>query len=328
MAFNLGASSNTGKLHMADFLSSAAVQNDEKDLPIDTLVPWENQPFRMYSAEKLQELANSIKENGLLSRIIVCPIADGKYRIIAGHNRVEACRLAGIANIPSIIKDVDENRAKLIMADTNLCQRTELLPSERAFAYKAQQEALIALGSPRATMEIAEKYGEGRRTIQRYIACSQLVPELMDKLDSGQIKLLTAVSFSRLPESSQYAIASYLSAEDRRISDEQAGLIAERKFVTEDDVENIVGEKKVVGATQKSTEKTADNNSEKKTTKSNAKITFKRKEITDVIGDELTNDEIAEFFYFCLQKSDFMREWRKMHQDSEQPDDEELCEEL
>lgn len=328
MAFNLGASSNTGKLHMADFLSSAAVQNDEKDLPIDTLVPWENQPFRMYSAEKLQELADSIKENGLLSRIIVCPIADGKYRIIAGHNRVEACRLAGIANIPSIIKDVDENRAKLIMADTNLCQRTELLPSERAFAYKAQQEALIALGSPRATMEIAEKYGEGRRTIQRYIACSQLVPELMDKLDSGQIKLLTAVSFSRLPESSQDAIASYLSVEDHRISDEQAGLIAERKFVTEDDVENIVGEKKVVGAPQKSTEKSADNNSEKKTTKPSAKITFKRKEITDVIGDDLSNDEIAEFFYFCLQKSDFMREWRKIHQDSEQPDDEELSEEL
>lgn len=310
MAFNLGTSSNTGKLHMADFLSAAA-QSDEKDLPIDTLIPWGNQPFRMYSTEKLQELAESIKENGLLSRIIVCPISSGKYRIIAGHNRVEACRIAGITNVPSIIKDVDENRAKLIMADTNLCQRTELLPSERAFAYKAQQEALIALGSPRATVEIAEKYGEGRRTIQRYIACSRLVPELMDKLDSGQIKLLTAVSFSRLPESSQNAIASYLRFEERKIDDEQAGLIADMKFVTEDDIKQIVGDEEAA-LPQKSRDRVSAN-TEKKKTKSNAKITFKRKEITAIIGDELTNDEIADFFYFCLQNQhDLLGKWQEL----------------
>mgnify|MGYP000708438335 CR=1 FL=1 len=173
MGFNLGASNNTGKLNMSDFLGDEqAVQNDEKEIPINLLVPWENQPFKMYSDFKMNELVESIRENGLLSRIIVSPATDGKYRIIAGHNRVEACKIAGITNIPSVIKDVDENRAKLMMADTNLCQRTELLPSERAYAYKAQHEALIALGSPRSTAAIAEKYGEGRATVQRYIACS------------------------------------------------------------------------------------------------------------------------------------------------------------
>jgi ParB family chromosome partitioning protein len=163
MAFNLGASNNSGKLQFADFLGAdTPVTNVEKEIPIELLVPWENQPFKLYGEFKLNELAESIRENGLLSPIIVCPIDGGKYRIIAGHNRVEACRIAGITNIPSIVKDVDENRAKLIMADTNLCQRTELLPSERAYAYKAQQEALIALGSSRSTAEISEKYGEAK----------------------------------------------------------------------------------------------------------------------------------------------------------------------
>ncbi len=211
MGFNLGTTNNTGKLNMNDFLGAETAQNTEKEIPISQLVPWENQPFKMYSDFKMNELVESIRENGLLSRIIVSPIAGGKYRILAGHNRVEACRRAGFTTVPSIVKDVDENRAKLIMADTNLCQRTELLPSERAFAYKAQQEALIALGSPRSTAAIAEKYGEARSTIQRYIACSRLVPEMLKLLDNGRIGLLPAVSISGMPMESQRAIAAYLN---------------------------------------------------------------------------------------------------------------------
>lgn len=326
MGFNLGTSSNTGKLHMTDFLKSDnAVQNTEKEIPINQLVPWENQPFKMYSEFKLHELAESIKENGLLSPIIVCPLDNGKYRIIAGHNRVEACKIAGITNIPSVIKDVDENRAKLMMADTNLCQRTELLPSERAYAYKAQHEALIALGSPRSTAAIAEKYGEGRATVQRYIACSRLVPELMNLLDSGRINLLPAVSFSGMPDESQRGIASYLNRfPDRKISAEQAEELASLKFVSESDIIELYD------GTPKSDEKRSDSNSAQEPVKQNTekkksspnqyskKITLKRKEVTEIIGDELTNDEISEFFYFCLQKSDFLSEWRKMYLETQQ----------
>lgn len=322
MGFSLGASSNTGKLRMTDFLSSdTAVQNTEKEIPIDLLVPWENQPFRMYSEFKLNELAESIKENGLLSRIIVCPMEDGKYRIIAGHNRVEACRLAGITNIPSIVKNVDENRAKLMMADTNLCQRTELLPSERAYAYKAQQEALIALGSPRSTAAIAEKYGEGRSTVQRYIACSRLVPELMDLLDNGRIGLLPAVSFSGMPNESQRGIACYLNREaERKITIEQAEMLADLKFVSESDIIELLD-----GNSQQTSTAQTDNPeqhiaqpniTEKKKTTANQyakKITLKRKEVTEIIGDELTNDEISEFFYFCLQRNDMLEEWRRVY---------------
>ena len=315
MAFNLGASNNSGKLHFSDFLGTeAAVQNTEKEIPIELLVPWENQPFKMYSEFKLNELAQSIRENGLLSRIIVCPIDNGKYRIIAGHNRVEACRIAGINEIPSIVKNVDENRAKLIMADTNLCQRTELLPSERAFAYKAQQEALIALGSPRATADIAEKYGEARRTIQRYISCSRLIPSLMDMLDSGRLTLQTAVFLSGMRIPNQKEAAEYLSENDSRsINPEQARQLADRQFISRKDILEIVE-----GIVEQDGE-TAENQagsaiSEKKTSSKSfgKKITLKRKEVTDIIGDELSNDEISDYFYFCLQRADILEEWRKL----------------
>lgn len=316
MGFNLGASNNTGKLNMNDFLGDeATVQNDEKEIPINLLVPWENQPFKMYSDFKMNELVESIRENGLLSRIIVSPATDGKYRIIAGHNRVEACRRAGFTAVPSIVKDVDENRAKLIMADTNLCQRTELLPSERAFAYKAQQEALTALGSRRATKDIAEKYGEAKRTIQRYIACTRLVPELMEMLDSGRITLGTACQFSALPNSSQEEIAAYLNRDsERKFTVEQANTLADLKFFSESDIAELCGEK--VTSTEERAEP-AENSAPaelKHTAKKPSKqITLRRKEVTQLIGDELSNEEISEYFYFCLQRRDILEEWHKMY---------------
>lgn len=320
MAFNLGVSSNnTGKIHITDFISSESPKT-EKEIDIDLLVPWESQPFKMYSDFKLHELAESIKENGLLSPIIVCPLDNGKYRIIAGHNRVEACRLAGITNIPSVIKDVDENRAKLMMTDTNLCQRTELLPSERAYAYKVQRDALVALGSPRSTAAIAEKYGEGRATVQRYIACSRLVPDLMALLDSGRINLLPAVSFSGMPDESQRGIASYLNRyPDRKITAEQAEELAELKFVSESDIIELydVTPKHNINAP---ISKTGQDTEKKKPSRNqfSKKITLQRKEVTQIIGDELTNDEISEYFYFCLQNRNMLIEWRKMYTESQQ----------
>ena len=315
MGFNLGASNNTGKLNMNDFLSDeTTVQNDEKEIPINLLVPWENQPFKMYSDFKMNELAESIRENGLLSRIIVSPATGGKYRIIAGHNRVEACRRAGFTAVSSIVKDVDENRAKLIMADTNLCQRTELLPSERAFAYKAQQEALTALGSRRATKDIAEKYGEAKRTIQRYIACTRLVPELMEMLDSGRITLGTACQFSALPNSSQEEIATYLNRDsERKFTVEQANTLADLKFFSESDIAEICGENKTSAERTEHANPSAPAELKHTAKKPSKQITLQRKEVTQLIGDELSNEEISEYFYFCLQRRDILEEWHKMY---------------
>lgn len=305
MAFNLGTSGNSNKLRMADFLGGAdsAAQTAEKEINIDLLVPWENQPFKMYSEFKLTELANSIKENGLLSPIIVCPIKDdeGKYRIIAGHNRVEACRKIGMTSIPSVVKDVDENRAKLMMADTNLCQRTELLPSERAYAYRAQQEALQALGSKRATAEIADNYDEDRRTIQRYIACARLCPELMDMLDSGRLIFAAAVKLSGLAPKVQETIGLVLEDKPKlKISADQAGELVnelgDMQYATSKKVLELLSPKKSAGNAPAA---------------NNKKITLNRKEVTDIIGEDMTNDDISEFFYFCLQRDGLLDEWRQ-----------------
>ena len=267
---------------------------------------------------KMNELVESIIENGLLSRIIVSPVTGGKYRIIAGHNRVEACRRAGFTAVPSIVKNVDENRAKLIMADTNLCQRTELLPSERAFAYKAQQEALTALGSRRATKNIAEKYGEAKRTIQRYIACTRLVPELMEMLDSGRLTLATACQFSALPNSSQEEIAAYLSRDpERKFTVEQSNTLADLKFFSESDITEICGENTTAAESPAERSESAKSSAPaepKQTVKKPSKqITLRRKEVTQLIGDELSNEEISEYFYFCLQRRDILEEWHKMY---------------
>lgn len=239
MAFNLGTSNNSGKLGMSDFLGEGS-SVVEKDIPIELLVPWENQPFRKYSEFQLHELAESIKENGLLERVIVCPADGGNYRIIAGHNRVDGCRLAGMTEVPSKVMNVDENRAKLIMVDSNLCQRMEFLPSERAYAYKAQQEALLALNSPRATKAIAEKYGESKRTINRYIACTRLIPELMNMLDEGRFNIVVAERLSGLPNNSQRAIASFLSNPNNRMTEDGVKALADKQFFEEDEIADII----------------------------------------------------------------------------------------
>ncbi|MGN0678350.1 MAG: ParB/RepB/Spo0J family partition protein [Oscillospiraceae bacterium] len=354
MAFNLGTSNNSGKLRMSGFLSNDSDNNSavEMDIPIEQLVPWDNQPFKMYNDFKLNELAESIKENGLLSRIIVYPISDGKYRIIAGHNRVEACKLAGISTIPSIVKHgIDDNRAKLIMVDTNLCQRMEFLPSERAYAYKAQQEALIALGSPRATSDIAEKYGENRRTIQRYIACSRLTPKLMDMLDEGRITVRVGEKLSTMPEVSQNETAAYLRHNpNSNISDDGARAISEKKFISEKEIETIItssAPQKTKNKSQKAEDKVVIENSpeaeqkvqeratsepedepelpeEDVPTKEAVKppiddssryedITFRREEINEIIGDNITSEDVANYLFYCLQRRDIFTEWIELN---------------
>lgn len=266
----------------------------------------------MYGEFKLNELANSIKENGLLSPIIVCPIKDneGKYRIIARHNRVETCRLLGITSIPSIIKDVDENRAKLMMADTKLCQRTELLPSEKAYAYKAQQEALQALGGKQATADIADNYNEDRRTIQRYIACAQLCPELMDMLDSGRLIFAAAVKLSGLAPRVQETIGLLLKEKPKlKISAEQAGTLADE-----------LGEKPYVNSKKVLELLTPHKDKEKAPADNSKKITLNIQEVTEIIGEDMSNDDISEFFYFCLQHEKLLDEWKKLTNSNENVD--------
>jgi len=170
------------KEQAAFVISSFASSSDAvTQIQLDMLVPFEGQPFKPYSQEKLMELVEDIKINGILSPVIVRIINDGKYQILAGHNRTNAGRLAGLTTVPCIIKQCDDNEAMLIVVNTNLNQRQELLPSEKAFAYKMQLEAMKRqAGRPKdnsrqvvGNLETADIIGqnsnESGRQIQRYI---------------------------------------------------------------------------------------------------------------------------------------------------------------
>jgi len=204
------------------------VKNDEKqglqELNIANLVPFHNHPFKPYQDELLKEMVESIKENGIITPIVARPIHDEKYEIISGHNRVNAAKLAGLSTVPCIIKDIDDATAELEMIETNLRQRTKLLPSEKAFAFKMRMEALKKQGkrsdilsekwleqTSESTLcqfgtklnsaeEIAENSDENTRNIFRYLRLTFLISNLLECIDNNELSLLAGVELSYLSE--------------------------------------------------------------------------------------------------------------------------------
>ncbi len=195
-------------------------------LAVDTLQPFKNHPFRMYSREKLAELSESIRENGVISPILVRPLASGGYEIVSGHNRVEACKLSGIETIPAIVRDMDDDTAILVMIDANQ-QRETVLPSEKAFAYKMRLEAMKRQGKRTASVgtqvgyksgeksadRLARDVGESRNQIQRYIRLTYLISELRDMVDSGKLAMNPAVELSYLPTTEQTYVLAAIQSE-------------------------------------------------------------------------------------------------------------------
>lgn len=192
-------------------------------LPLHILDPWvneggERQPFKPYSSDKLEELAENIRKNGVIEAICVRPMPDGRFQIIAGHNRVAAAKLAGLTTIPAIVQQLDDDQAAILMVDSNLQHREKLLPSEKAFAYKLRLDAIKrAAGRPanncgplghnldgtKSRDQIAEESGESPRQIQRYIRLTYLIPPLLELVDSEKFAVRAAVEVSYLDEASQ-----------------------------------------------------------------------------------------------------------------------------
>ena len=191
-------------------------------LPIDSLEPYpEQQTFRRYLEDKLAELAESIRENGILSPVIVRPLPGdgaGRYQILAGHNRTQAAKRAGLAEIPCIIKDVDDATARRIFVITNLDQRDHLLPSEKAAAYKllmqGDKNGECQVGTAE---EIAQLHNEGRRQVFRYLRLTFLIPPLLEMVDADTLAFLAGVNLSYLSEKSQWLLHDYITAEDLKI---------------------------------------------------------------------------------------------------------------
>ena len=184
-----------------------------QQIPIGELFPFKNHPFKVLDDESMQRTVESVEQYGVLSPLIARPRPEGGYEIISGHRRQHAAQLAGLETLPVIVRQMDDDAAVLLMVDSNL-QRENILPSERAFAYKMKLEALKNQGarSDLTSTQVAQKLsvekvgddaGVSKDTIRRFIRLTNLIPELLDMVDEKKISFNPAVELSYLDESQQ-----------------------------------------------------------------------------------------------------------------------------
>ena len=209
-------------------------KQDFKVLKTADLYPFPDNPFHVVEDEMLSELAESIKEFGIVTPIITRPKEDGNgYEIIAGQRRVRASELAGINTIPAFVLPLDRDRAIITLVDSNL-QRENILPSERAFAYKMKSEAMKRQGfrtdltssqvvtKLRTDDKVAQGFGVGRMTVQRFIRLTELIPPILQMVDEGKIALTPAVELSFLKKSEQENLFATMESEEATPSLSQA----------------------------------------------------------------------------------------------------------
>lgn len=200
-------------------------QRDDKrrekiiDLPLDELQPFRDHPFRVTQDGEMNELLRSIHERGIISPCLVRPKPEGGYEIISGHRRKAACELLGWDTIPAIVREMDDDTATITMVDSNQ-QRENLLPSEKAFAYKMKLEAIKHQGKA-TSGQVGQKWSreelaedESGRSIQRYIRLTNLIPDLLKLVDDGCVALTPAVELSYLPEELQEALLDACGMQD------------------------------------------------------------------------------------------------------------------
>ena len=216
-------SGNLALKGLDDLFSTEEKRQEEQreqvqQIPIDTLHPFTNHPFKVLDDEAMTRTVESIAQYGVLAPLIARPRPDGDgYEIISGHRRQYAAKLAGLDTLPVIVRNMDDNAAVLLMVDSNL-QRENILPSERAFAYKMKLEALKNQGArsdltcgqighklngSKARDIVADESGDNARNVQRFIRLTNLVPELLDMVDEKKIAFNPAVELSYLDESQQ-----------------------------------------------------------------------------------------------------------------------------
>ena len=215
-------------LFKTDEERQADTQERVQSLPLDKLEPFPNHPFKVIDDDKMLETVESIKERGVLVPILVRPKNDGNFEIVSGHRRHHASQLAGLTEIPAIVREMDDDTAILLMVDSNL-QREELLPSEKAFAYKMKLDAMKRQGQrtdltsaqigrkfdgKESRELLAEQVGESRNQISRFIRLTNLVPNLLDRVDNKTMAFNAAVEVSYLTEPEQLMLCDAIEREE------------------------------------------------------------------------------------------------------------------
>lgn len=274
-----------------------------REIPLADLHEFRNHPFKILDDDKMAEMVDSIRQYGVLVPGIVRERAEGGYEIVAGHRRKHASELAGKETMPVIVQELDDDEATIIMVDSNI-QREELLPSEKAWAYKLKLEALKHQGTRTdltsaqvgqkswAVNQVAEESGDSRVQVQRYIRLTELLPELMDMVDAKKIALNPAYELSFLTKEEQAILLEVIRGENISISLFQAGQLkklSQENNLTEETVLDLLCEKKAAPI----------------------KITLQEKKIRKYFPPAYTQQQVEDVIFELLEQ------WSAQHKDEQ-----------
>lgn len=297
-------SSRSGeKVKLTSIDELLGVMNEESAMEIElkSIIPFRSHPFKVLNDEKMEELINSIKENGVITPVVIRPTKKNHYEMISGHRRMYAARKAGLATIPAIVREMSDDEAVIAMVDANI-QREELLPSEKAFAYKMKLEAMkhqggrtdITSGQNGQKLErivsrdvLAEQVGESSKQIQRYIRLTELIPELLDMVDNKKIQFTVAVDISYIDKEMQKWIYEYIR-DNGFIKPNQIAVLRKRM---ED--ENV-GHSYMISILNNCI-----------TPKKNRKVTLPEKKLKHYFSPEYSQEQMEEIIVALLEK------WKK-----------------
>lgn len=242
-----GRKSNFTLTKLDDLFTTQAQRDEEqlskiRDIPLELIDDFPDHPFKVRDDEDMMQLVESVKERGVITPATVRQKEDGRYELVSGHRRKRACELAGFETLRSEIVDLNRDEATILMVESNF-QRSEILPSEKAFAYKMRLEAmkrqagrptknnLVPVGQNYSREELAAQSGESQTQIQRYVRLTNLVPELLEFVDEGRIKMRPAVELSYLDEDCQRDVVDEIDLNDATPSHDQT--IRMRKLFNE-----------------------------------------------------------------------------------------------
>lgn len=204
------------KLSGVDELLGVVNEESAMEIDIASIHPFSGHPFKVVDDEKMQDLVESVRENGVITPVLIRPAENNEYEMISGHRRMHAAELAGLSTIPAIVREMTDDEAVIAMVDANI-QREELLPSEKAFAFKMKMDAIkhqgITFGhdvQKWSHEEIGKESGMSGRQVNRYIRLTELVPELLDLVDYKKINLTLAVDISYIDKEIQKWIFEYI----------------------------------------------------------------------------------------------------------------------
>ena len=283
------------KIKLDDLFSTQEQRDNAKlekivDIKIDCIDDFPNHPFKIIDNEEMEQMKESIADNGVLIPALVRPKPDGRYEMISGHRRKFASQLALKETMPCIVRELSDDEAIIIMVDSNM-QREEILPSEKAFAYKMKLDAMkhqgVSFGQVvrkwESTDDIGKDNEDSGRQVRRYIRLTKLIPELLDKVDTKEIAFNPAVELSYLTEEEQYALLDCIEYNDATPSHAQAIVmkkLSQEGSLNEEKIDDILSQEKPNQI---------------------PKMKFSEERIRSVLPKNVENDKIEDFVVKAIE---------------------------